>query len=385
MKTFASQMESLTQIRHSFCSRMFMAPTVVLVFVMIGGLPQAALAQPACPSLPATITQCPCRIESPGQYSLSQNLMNCDGLGIAIIVLPPAVDLKDVYLNLNGHTISGRRGGSSTGIIVNGSNIHIVGSSDVHGDAGTVNDHGLSPVKRLSCGSDVHGDAGTVEGFDIGIQVSASRNIHLSRLTLTGNGAGLNLADSNDNQVSCNKISANVGGSQVINSNHNVFDSNIIDGESFGLFLGNSHDNTISSNEFSRHFSCGVCLGESERSSSNHNTIRGNIVENNPENVFGLGVGIVVRGIDNTIPSHDNTIQSNTVSGHQTGIQLVEASGNFVYGNTALRNTRADLWDFNVNPDCNGNTWTNNIFKKDRVGVPPDDQSDGGPLKGCIQ
>jgi hypothetical protein len=59
MKPFARHMESLTQIRHSFCSSMFMTTTIVLVFVTIG-LPQAASGQ-TCPKLPATITQCPYR------------------------------------------------------------------------------------------------------------------------------------------------------------------------------------------------------------------------------------------------------------------------------------------------------------------------------------
>ena len=355
MKTFARHMESLTQICHSFCSSMFMVPTVVLVFVTIG-LPQAALAQdlPVCPQ---TIKEC-CKIDKPGKYSLGQDLVLADTqtsqgcIGI--------VALSDVYLNLDGHTISGPRSPSRDlcvgtspapiGIVAGGSNIHIVGRSDAGGNKGTV------------------------KGFDQGIQVAASGgHLHLSELTLTENGIGLTLG-SNDNHVSDSTISGNCHGVDL-RANHNVIDSNKInDNNSVGLVLGGvnpdqiASDNTITSNTFFGNKN-GVSIIVS---GSNHNTIRGNTVLNNPANVLELGVGIDVLG-------NDNTIQSNIVSGNETGIQLeLNASGNFVYGNTALGNA-LDLKDFNIppNPPNCINTWTNNIFTTDSEG--------DGPRMGCIQ
>ena len=338
MKTFARHMASLTQIRHSFCSSMFMTTTIVLVFVTIG-LPQVASGQ-TCPKLPATITQCPCRIESPGQYSLSQDLMNCDSGGIAIIVVPPAVDLKDVYLNLNGYTISGQGVAGSVGIVMNGSNVHIVG------------------------GLDVSGKAGTVKGFAVGIQAGGGENNHLSDLTLRENGTGLALSNANNYHVSGCTISDSGGeGIALSQANHNVIDSNTINHNGLssgagGLILRQSDDNTISSNNFSNNSNFGVSVGESkEAEASKHNTIRGNIINGVPP---VAGVFSTEIGIDVGPGSNNNTIQDNTLFENETGISLLLGRRNtFVYGNTALLN-RTDLSDQNA--DCDDNTWTHNKF-----------------------
>ena len=78
MKTFSSQIESHTQIRHSFCSRMLMLMTTIfaLVFVMIG-LAQAASADT---KIVTPITDCrgnppgePKKIDMSGQYRLDVN------------------------------------------------------------------------------------------------------------------------------------------------------------------------------------------------------------------------------------------------------------------------------------------------------------------------
>jgi len=187
---------------------------VAVVFVIMG-LPQAASADT---KIVTPIRDCrgnpgePYKIEMSGQYRLDVNCSVRTGAnGIAITA-------SDVYLDLNGHTISGPGSRcffgdqTSVGIGVGGSNVHIVG------------------------GSDVHGNDGTVMGFSIGIQVIGPpapgvpiEHNHLSGLTLTGNGTGLNLRDSNDNQVSGSKISDNCGDGVVLqNSNHNVIDSNVI-------------------------------------------------------------------------------------------------------------------------------------------------------------
>src|SRR5215467_6210279 len=174
MKPFASHMESPMQIRHSFCSRMLMATTIVLVFVMIGGLPQAALAQaPACPQTPDTIKEC-CNIDIPGKYSLGQNLTAEPEQG-CIGIREVGQGEGNFYLNLDGHTISGSGPGrclfpnASVGISVQKANVHIVGRSDGHGNKGTVT------------------------GFAIGIQVAPTDHNHFSDLTLTGNQTALDL------------------------------------------------------------------------------------------------------------------------------------------------------------------------------------------------
>jgi parallel beta-helix repeat protein len=333
MKTFASHMESLTQIRHSCCLRMLMATTFVLVFVTIG-LPQTASAQETI------IRHCPFPIEVPGKYSLGQDL-NCDSSGISIVT-------SDVYLNLNGHTISGPGCGDiiifgAVGINVGRANVHIVG------------------------GSDVRGKAGTVKGFDIGIQVDMPTlpvpigHNHLSGLTLTENNIGISLKFANDNHISDSNIVANRGGGMRLeNTNHNVIDSNVINRNGFGpdvigfcpavtdggitIYI-NSDDNTITSNEFSRN-NWGVRVGVG--GDSNHNTIRGNTLKDN-------NTGIWVNN------GSTNTIQDNTLIENDIGIELGDGSRNtFVYGNTALLNQRFDLRDQNV--DCNDNTWTHNNF-----------------------
>ena len=219
-----------------------------------------------------------------------------------------------------------------------GSNIHIVG------------------------GTNVRGNNGTVKGFHHGIQVVGDpgghpvERIHLSGLTLTKNCVGLVLTNSNANQVSGSKILANEDGVELLNSNHNVFDSNVINNnDENGIFLAGSNDNTITSNKFSHNRSFGVRVGTPESDASNHNTIRDNTLKDSPD--WGIRV-------DN---GSSNTIQGNTLSGNDFGIQLiVGASRNFVYGNKARENQRVDLVDDNA--DCNDNIWTNNKFDTSQSG-----------------
>jgi hypothetical protein len=130
MKTFTSQIESHTQIRHSFCSRMLMTTAFALVFVMTG-LPQAA-------SAVTSITACPYIISSPGQYRLDVDCSVAPG---------GAISASNVHLNLHGDTISGP--GCS---VVPGTVGIIVGASDVHINNGT--------AKALSIGIQVTGNPG---------------------------------------------------------------------------------------------------------------------------------------------------------------------------------------------------------------------------------
>lgn len=305
---------------------MLMTKTFALVFVMIG-LPQAA-------SAVTSIKACPYEIGSPGQYRLD---VDCSvppgGTGIYI-------SASGVHLNLRGHTISGPgcSGPSTFGILVSGSDVHIINGT----------------AKTLTGGLQVQGSPG----------VPAAHN-HLSNLTLRESCTGLVLRDANDNHVNGSNISANAGeGVRLLDANHNVIDSNVINDNDplgggvagGGLLLENSDDNTITSNEFSRNGNFGV-----RSFGSNHNTIRGNTIKES------RGAGIVAS-------DNNNTIQSNRVTGNSPGIQLdLVASGNFVYRNRALQNLGFDLTD----TDCNNNIWTNNIFETDNEG--------NGPGAGCIQ
>ena len=256
------------------------------------------------------------------------------------------IEASNVYLNLQGHTISGP--GCSTDAAVPSTIGINVGASDVHIINGT--------ARALTAGILI-----------LGTPAAPATHSHLSNLTLRESCTGLAMRDANDNHVSGSNNSANAGeGVLLINANHNVIDSNVINDNDppgggvagSGLNLSNSDDNTITSNEFSRNGQAGVYV---VANGSNHNTIRGNIVKDTGSD------GISVSG-------NNNTIQENTLRENAVGIALAGfSSENFVYRNRARENSNKDFTD----TDCHDNTWTNNIFRTDSEG--------DGPGAGCIR
>lgn len=79
------------------------------------------------------ITACGTRIQSPGQYVLANDLLNCPGNGIEIN------RADDVVLNLNGHRITGSTAPRTAGIrVVFGAKARIVGPGVISNFTGTV-------------------------------------------------------------------------------------------------------------------------------------------------------------------------------------------------------------------------------------------------------
>lgn len=79
------------------------------------------------------ITSCGTRIQSPGQYVLANDLLNCRGNGIEIN------RAEDVVLNLNGHRITGSNAPRTAGIrVAFGSKARIVGPGVISNFTGTV-------------------------------------------------------------------------------------------------------------------------------------------------------------------------------------------------------------------------------------------------------
>jgi parallel beta-helix repeat protein len=319
-------------------SKRLVTRSAAFLFATIG-LPQAA-------SAATQITACPYVINLPGQYRLDVDCSVPPG-GAGIVI-----QADNVHLNLRGHTISGP-GAFGGGPSVSTSVGIALNASDVHINNGT--------VKALTIGIQVAGNPGD----------PATHN-HLNGLTVRENITGLQL-QGNDNRVTGCDISANVEGVLLRAANHNVIESNVINENGFSPFAGgggvrmetNADDNTIAYNEISHNHDTAVLI---QAGGNDHNTIRGNIIE-----------GTVAAGAI-TIQDSNNTIQENRAIGNPGGIAIFSgASMNLVQGNTSLGNVLADLSD--GNPNCDGNTWTNNTFAIDLVlGA-----SDGGPGTGCIQ
>jgi len=343
METFANQIKSCRQTRHSLCSRMLKA--FALMFVTVG-LAQAEVTELAC-----SPTQ-ELRIDNPGEYVLAEDCA-VQGDGISITA-------SGVQLNLDGHTLSGPGcDPRTTGITVFGSNVHVTG--------------------------------GTVKGFSTGVSVrpnpptaSADHN-QLSDLTVTENCTGIELRFSDNNQVNFNNVSGNFRDGVVVHrgSDNNQVNFNVINENGVrddpnlnghGILVAGSDSNVLAFNVISRNEQGGVRLisepsDDQVRRGSNNNTIAGNVVTETE-----AFEGIIVQ------VGKNNTIHGNLSSRNLVGIELQPtASENFVLRNTALGNTRVDLRD--LNPDCDNNKWKSNNFNTDEVAGQPD----GGPGVGCIQ
>lgn len=313
METFANQIESYRRTRQSFCSSTLKA--FALMFVMVG-LAQAEVTKLAC-SDDKGLQPISKRIDEPGNYVLIEScVVKGDGISIRA---------SNVQLNLNGHTLSGPGVGPAPGVGCDGSSVGItVFGSNVHVTGGTVKDFQTGVSVR------------TISGNDDG---SADDN-QLSRLKVTENCAGIELRFSNNNHVNFNDISRNIGDGVVVqqDSDNNQIEFNVINenGErgatvGRGIRVEDSDSNVFAFNTISRNANGGVTLAVS----SNNNTIAGNVVTETKESP-GITVGV----------GKDNTIYGNLVSGNDMGIVLQEdASGNFVLRNTARGNMREDLFD----------------------------------------
>jgi len=278
------------------------------------------------PVVAATPISCGMVIHTPGQYHLSSDLVCDSGVKVAA---------NDVYINMNGHALTGP--GAGSGIT-------------------TSDGHDCVPISGLNI------TGGTIKGFGSGIVLCESINAHVSAMTLTGNDTGIRLFYSNGNQINGNDISDNGGdglsgyGVSLTNSHGNGFNSNKVNGNSStnapcgGFYITGSYNNSITSNDISANGSVHNGFGILLRESSKGNTVRANTVNGNTS--YGIGV----HNASNNI-IQDNTVQDN----EEVGIRISgRSTNNTVQSNTALENGDLDLSD--SHPDCANNTWKRNTF-----------------------
>jgi parallel beta-helix repeat protein len=267
MKPFASQRESLTQSRHSFCLSMTM--TFALMFVMMG-LAQAATMPITC-SPDGTTDVTIQTNKPPGDYQIEAG-SQCRTVRIT---------RSDVTLDLNNSVISGPGVGievcPEVGVGVLGCPMEVV----------------KDKVSNVSIFN------GTVVGSQFGIHLVQADNCNVLTLTLIGNMNNIGLDDSNRNTIIDNTISASRSEAIRFNNSHNnnLSRNQVIDNGPFAPFEG------------------GAAI---QLFGSNRNIIAFNDVLRNDQG--GVGVGAAP-------PSFENTILNNQISENGRGKPLPPKGG----------------------------------------------------------
>jgi len=196
------------------------------------------------------ITSCGTRIQSPGQYVLANDLLNCPGNGIEIN------RADDVVLNLNGHRITGSTAPRTAGIrVVFGAKARILGpgvisnfngpvGSGVFSNASTVDITAVTCTKNevgffLSGDVRVHGNiaANNTDGFSTTASGEFSDNL------ATGNTQnGIETSGPSPAQFVHNTVAFN--GNYGIETyftarNKQIISNTVLDNGAYDLYEGN--------------------------------------------------------------------------------------------------------------------------------------------------
>jgi parallel beta-helix repeat protein len=170
---------------------------------------------------------------------------------------------------------------------------------------------------------------GTEANESTGIDLTERRNVTVRNTQIKNFDHGIVLTSSNNNSIIGNEITANFY--------HGIF----LDGSS----------NSISENNITETVNIGITI--SLNSSTNYNSIsRNNITANN--------VGIFINAY-----SSDSSIIGNSIVNNSVGITLSYSSGNHIFHNNFINNTRQvnsyspllDVWDDRY--PSGGNYWSN--------------------------
>jgi parallel beta-helix repeat protein len=198
----------------------------------------------------ANITSCPTTISQPGHYHVRTDLTCPAGA-------PPmpaiSIEVNDVQLHLNGHTIAGD--GTGVGVLVNGaSRVSVMG--------GMVTNFAFNVVLVNASDADV-------------VNVDASNSV-VSRAF----GNAITVQSSTNNRIiNCTANRANIGILLLVDSDHNTLIANTAHNNAFG----------------------GIVIQEF----SDNNTVRANDAENNP-----VGISVADENTGNLLQA--NRAWSNT-------------------------------------------------------------------------
>lgn len=282
---------------------------------------------------PQKIDSCPYYIDEPGKYRLTEDLMDCGGIGVAIMV-------SDVTLDLKGHTVSCADDGERSAGIVVGS--FIFGVYEY-----------VSNVKVTN---------GSVTGCADGVLLAGAVDSKVTKINAWGNhlwngtsGTGITVWLSEHNVIMHNHAYGNedVGIFSWIASG-NLYKHNTATGNWMGIRTGYEDSAEVMCNRVHDN-GLGIVLGPASSSS----LVRGNLVSYNWIDGISL-VGVIlppeIAGDPPEISdvSAGNTIRSNIVENNFGTADLFEGYWDFSGGGEAPV--------YALHPDGCLNTWQKNQY-----------------------
>jgi parallel beta-helix repeat protein len=277
-----------------------MRRTATIVALTLAG----ALAVGTAPASATPASTVTCGQTLTHSVRLANDLTNCPGDGLVI-------GASGITVDLNGHTIDG------VATQIEDCDVPPFGSAGIQNSGGydglTVKDGALQQFF-----SGFNAGSGTEAMADSRLVNLVARDNRFGGLTM-GSGAG---DLTNDNRIVGNTATGNgCRAGIVVNSGHgNVVSGNRATSNQTGILICCSHDNAVTGNLSAHNAEDGieVCCGPS----ADDNLVAGNEVRDNANN----GI-IAFFGADH------NTIRGNRVSGNGDNITIVEGPGNKVIAN----------------------------------------------------
>lgn len=235
---------------------------------MLAGIALLFAAQSARAADPTPVTTCGTVISTPGDYQLTNDLLNCPQDGIDIVS-------SNVHLILNGHQISGSGGAAAGNVITYGIAVGIGVPAGVSGvkinGPGTISNFGQGGVgfEGVSSSS-VLGVTST--GNKFGFTVNAAFGAGNPSLRSVGNKFNGNTATAN----AAHGFTLNGADQNTFRGNDSSGNGLVFGGE--GFFLFDATGNVVEGNTFDQNTRSGVLA---VASLGINNTIRGNSAQNN--------------------------------------------------------------------------------------------------------
>lgn len=286
------------------------------------------------------------------------------------------IGADNVTLDLAGHTVFGKpRAGDGVGISIPGHTGVMVENGTVkYFDAGVqINGGGGNTVTGLTARENVGAlKFNSKFGVGDGIEIDLSSNNTISGNTVVQNGpfSGIGIVGDASN-ASIPSSGNQVTGNEVVNNS--VPHDGVNEDDGIRIEGPNATDNTVDGNTVSENGLDGIALFADQLTGfpNTGNAVAGNDVEGNGfhDKAHRKGDGIVLFGAPSN-PSvggadhstvDDNTVQGNAANGIRVASKSNAISSNTATGNAAYPGVTAfDLND--VNPDCDANTWLDNVF-----------------------
>jgi hypothetical protein len=342
----------------------------------------SAQAAPECPANPSTITACGCEITtSGGNYTIAKSLIASLN-SICVDIKAPNTVLEII----NASTVSGGAR-TGTGVLVEkGADYSVVAGIRRNGSASPapVPPPGPTPpgsgdeanITNFHTAIEVDADNVMVEFFDhldnndIGVLLEGGSNETVGGMCADKNQvAGLVLNGATQSRIYNFTAEQNlVAGALLNNANNNsiynftaILNTNVTATEGNGVVLQDSNSNSVTTGSSQSNAQNGVLVG-CDTAIADPYACDGN---SNSNHVTTIAAGQITG-----VFAGDNCETTLTVRQpkQQNGIH-VEAgdSSNVLAANIAnspVNNAKFNLLDDNTNPDCDSNTWTNNIYSR---------------------